>query len=371
MDEMGVDLKKKRLLKEYCLRGLAIAPDEPIWCDVYEIGLTDNGLCVLSLDKDYLDNYRSDVMEIPDIFDDISRKALKQISTHYNKIGQFYRFRMNGLKVLPRNAFKFDDFLLSINLERCKYISKDAFLDCSNLEFISVPHINTVFEYAFDGCNKLITFSGSPYHIKECAFSACFRLSSFNFERTLDIGAYSFTQCRSLRVCKANKCIKLEKGCFSYSGLEEFEANKLKTIEYEAFRNSKLKEFKADSLVTLENNVFENCYLTSFENASVKNVGENTFFNMNSLKSLSLPNVKYVLSEMISDCHALQDIRLDKCVYIDNHLFGLCKSLDSIYLPSIKDMKVLGYKTRLTLYINKEMKDKNNVLGYYSKVVRV
>lgn len=329
-----ITVSKKKLI-EYYTRCITLGQTD-IWYGVYKLGMSENGLCLLLFDDTYIRSYTYDIFEIPDIFDDISKDALNQIINHYKELKQYYVFSMNGLKRLETNAFRCDEYLKRVSLLKCKYVCDYAFYCCRSLDSALIPLINTVGKYGFAYCQKLTTLIGSPHHIYNYAFYGCQDLFLFDFKNTLDIGAYAFVDCHSLKSCEANKCLKIGIGCFESSGIEYFEGNRLRVLKEETFLSSALRQFRGDSLVTIERNAFDTSNLELFESASVKNVSEHAFANLDNITSISLSNVRRVPLTIIYNCKSLKSIRLDKCVYINNYLFEKCKNLESVCLPSMK-----------------------------------
>lgn len=334
-----------------------MVPDEPIWYDVYQICLNNEGLSVVSIDYGYLDNYKSDIIEIPDIFDNISSYALKQITSHYYCREQPYTFKMDGLKYLRDEAFSNDTYLSKIYLESCKILKDGCLKLCSELKVVYAPNVKYIEDEALSHCNNLIGFIGKPSYICDRAFMRCYNLQNFDFSNVLKMGESSFAF-TGLKVCKANRCLEIEQYCFHRSKLEIFEGNRLKKLNRGVFESSCLMEFKGDNLVEICEDAFYRADLTEFTSNSVKYVHVSAFHQLNKLEYISLSKVKKITNTFIKECPNLRSVRLEGCQSISSYVYRDCEKLESFYLPSLKVFGIytlLKANENITLYLNKDI----------------
>ena len=232
---------------------------------------------------------------------------------------------------------------------KVKQILKNAFLNCSSLEEVTINN-NIVSQSMFENCINLkrVSFGNSAVikNIAKGAFKKCISLESITFPDSLEF---------------------LEQAAFSYSGLTEavFPAS-IKSIPSDAFANCKnLRRVvipKEAKMIEIGSSAFLGCSnLTDISLPDTLKVlrGYRTFAET-AIKSIVIPEgcLSTIEGEMFANCHNLEEVTLPnnieiieaKAFYNDENLkhinipdgvkllgdeaFKGCSNLESISLPN-------------------------------------
>ncbi len=180
-------------------------------------------------------------------------------------------------------------------------ISSEAFMECTNINNITIPNtITSIGEIVFDGCSELtsITIPSSVISIGAGAFSRCTNLTSIIIPASVtNIGASVFSGCEKLTSATIQGDV-LTIGSRLFSGCTNLAS------------------------VTIPN--------------SVTSIGEQAFEQCNSLRSITIPNgVTSIGASAFSSCSSLTNITIPNGVTsIGNSTFSGCSSLTSITIPN-------------------------------------
>ena len=204
-------------------------------------------------------------------------------------------------------------------------IEEDAFNDCYNLQYITIPEtVRSVSARAFSET----PFFKNSFNWEKGALYVCRHLISVKTNRegefkvkdgTLTIGANAFSNCKKLT------SIHLPDSVFSVGGGAFYNCTGIKSMHI------------PESVVYMAGNVFADC--TSLETVnlpeSLTEVPSNVFTDCEALKTVSLPKgVKRIGERAFYRCFSLEEIALPNGLeYIDYDAFSYCKSLKEIYIP--------------------------------------
>ena len=228
------------------------------------------------------------------------------------------------------SAFSGCSKIKHLNLNKCAYISSDAFSYCG-LEEIDLSATKTIEASVFSGCKSLTKVTGIKQikSLPASTFSSCNSLSSIDLSTIESLGTY----------------------CLSGTALECVELTNLKSWDYGVFEDCK----KLKSVifpVTIDNipaRAFLNCKnLSAIDLSHCSIIGGGAFYNCTSLTDLKLLNVKqtewttYYDNESYQslkvgsfmNCNNLTSVDLGSIQKLGGRAFYGCTSLKKITLPS-------------------------------------
>ncbi len=226
-----------------------------------------------------------------------------------------------------------------------KKIGNNAFENCSSLENITFGNsVETIGDECFKNCValKTVSVSNSISEMGEKCFYQCYELQNFNIpENVKKINEYSFAFCKSLNAVELGEnvetisrnafydCVKLQDVVLN---------NKLKLIEESAFGN-------CESLTNVNYKGTANDYLNIKNLKNLTNANSATinlffsgekatdisincnviqdyaFYNCDTLKSVTLENVKLIGNKAFANCNVLENVILKNCKKIHANAF--------------------------------------------------
>lgn len=202
----------------------------------------------------------------------------------------------------------------TINGKKVTSIGHGAFMECINIEKITIPDSVTTIDYnAFSDCPNLVSIT-IPCNVTS-------------------IGAYSFNGCEkltSITVDSKNKYYLSEDGVL-------FNKTKTELVAYPA-GNSRKEYTIPDGVKSLNKRAFLGAVnLTSIKIPnSVKTIGEGEFYGCKNLENINIPNgVKKIDSFTFYLCESLTNITIpDSVTSIGSTSFSGCKNLANITIPN-------------------------------------
>lgn len=235
-------------------------------------------------------------------------------------------------------------------------IGNIAFGKCAGLEYMDIPNVKTLGEYAFWDCTNLkeIRLGNKLETIGRFAFSQCRSLSALelpNSLRTLAARAFAYSGLVSLVIPTTLKqipdytfdnCTNLERVTL-HDGISH--------IGQAAFlRCRSLKQVKIPAGVTrIENNTFDECISLEFVDFhdEIKYIGERAFAYCHNLRGsggfdrFALPNDLQTMGDgAFQECRSLKVVEIPSLKDLPENAFFSCTNLATIFLPD--NMKTIG-----------------------------
>ena len=170
----------------------------------------------------------------------------------------------------------------------------------------------------FSGHNRLriVTLPYSCKTIGNSAFVNCDNLQSISLPNVVSIESYAFYYCRNLQ----------------FISLPNVES-----IESQAFWNcDNLQSIILPNVESIGSDAFYSCNdLQSISLPNVTSIGYDAFQNCNNLQSISLPNVESIERYAFGNCTSLTSINLsDKLTMLGDGCFMSCTNLTTLVLPA-------------------------------------
>ena len=206
----------------------------------------------------------------------------------------------NGGSNAPWDAFKTEIIHLIIN-DGVTVIGENAFYNCTNLEFVSIPgSVTNINEYSFYGCSKIqnITIPEGVKNIGNNVFFDCISLESITLPSTLkNLGEWVFGFCSSLKTIDIPAGVEVvREGLFSFcSNLKSVGLHEgLKTLgDYVFAHCPKLDSIDIPAGVTsVGTYAFQNCSglkIVTSQSVTPPVIGANAFRGANALTTIYVP----------------------------------------------------------------------------------
>ena len=220
-------------------------------------------------------------------------------------------------------------------------ICEDVFLNCNNIESITLPEsIRLIESRAFKGCVNLskVSFIGTPKldQVSKDAFDECPKLvidSSF-----IAIGSTLFKYIGNDEIVTVPNHFKR----IASNAFDESIGYYIERSDYREYA-SRLKEVKIkkvilpESIVEIENRAFWKCTALELINipSKIQTINEFTFYGCESLVSISLPfGIKSIKCAAFKGCKKLSSITIPEGLQeLDISVFEGCENLRNIDLP--------------------------------------
>ena len=232
------------------------------------------------------------------------------------------RISLSSVLEICKDAFKDCCNLRHVVLnEGLLSIRKNAFLGCKSLKSITLPStLIEIADSAFKNCSNLeeIVLNDSLQKIGDNAFNKCKTLKSIIFPASLtELGYYVFDDCTSLAE------VVFSEGPKSIGRLEV--PSHLKD-QYE------MQSFEYDGERISDSNLKE----VVFHEGGLSSIEQGVFGGCRSLESIKLPSTIYEIGECaFYECTKLKEVVLNEGLSTINcQAFTSCFSLKSITIPS-------------------------------------
>jgi len=246
-------------------------------------------------------------------------------------------------------AFYSCDNLASVTIpDSVITISSYAFFDCFKLASAIIPDsVTTIDDLAFAYCSNLenVTIGNSVTTIGDKAFHNCSNLTSVTIgDSVTTIGESAFRGCSNLTsVTIPDSVASIGDWAFvGCSNLTSVTIGDSVTIigEWAFWSCTNLTNVTiGDSVITIGNTAFSQCHsLTNVTiGESVTTIGEQVFSNCDALTSIIIPDsVTSIGDNAFSGCNALKSVTIGNSVTsIGDNAFSGCDSLTSVYISDV------------------------------------
>jgi hypothetical protein len=275
------------------------------------------------------------------------------------------------------NADRIKEVYLGENLQT---VGEYAFEGCVNLVTAELPPaVKTIGNYAFRNCQLLpnVTFPKTIESIGEYAFSNCYKISGVDLSSSAleSIGQYAFyssdynyhpMQITAMDLSGCQSLVSVGKGAFQHCTIMETlsfaSCSALKTIGENAFyysHNLETIDFSGCvELETISGGAFNNSYSNYSRNGKLKNldfqdcvklktIGGSAFAGCGSLESVDLTNtvIEKIEGGAFYRCGSLASVDLSKIKTtlktIGGNAFAYCGSLSTVDLSSCKVLELI------------------------------
>lgn len=177
--------------------------------------------------------------------------------------------------------------LINVNISNVEHIDSNTFDACRSLTGnFDLPHLSYLGNYAFRNTKIESVIAPALNSIGNQALSNCTSLTSANIPNVETIGANAFD------------------GCTSLEG--DLELPRLTSLDSYAFRGTKI---------------------TSADMPLLESLGGAAFNSIRTLKTVSIPKVKTILSNTFNSCTALASVKMPNIETIRENAFDNCTSL--------------------------------------------
>lgn len=197
-------------------------------------------------------------------------------------------------------------------------IGDDAFRSCQSLKQINMPTLYSLGRCSFMDCTNLQSITvGQVTTIPFGCFKNCKNLTDFSFEYCKNIGDEAFSGCTSLKQIDLSSVQTIGKGAFAYCTL--------------------LDNINDFNVISLDNEVFRGCSsLKSAKWGSVTETGENVLADCAALDTIAMPKLSDMGEGFARNCSNLKAAIFDSSLHtIAANAFKSCSQLDSLYVPSL------------------------------------
>jgi len=228
-------------------------------------------------------------------------------------------------------AFYGCNYLVSIDFENLNELGEEAFCSCHNLVNVSLPLLEYVGYGVFAGCIKLINLSfPNLKEIGQYAFNGCSSLTSIRFPRSVELFANPFRGCYSLTLFTLDGTGDLQ---LSYNSAAIIKEKTL--IAYPSV--SGVLQTYTDIEIYGEEAFYGAVNLTKVISDYVIEIKDFAFLNCTNLQEVETKNVTTIDNAAFEACESLESVNFPELLTANgNYIFGFCTSLVSANLPKLK-----------------------------------
>ncbi len=315
-----------------------------------------NGIPVIEIGDDFLNNQMGGLIVIPDTVRRIGNRAFKNCTTN--------------IKVrLPNQLLE---------------IGEEAFLNCSNItillkiekkyfqEIYSLPNsVRRIGREAFKNTGlKLTKLPDSLVKLRKETFSGC-KIDYANLEKFRKVPDSLFSKCEIGTLIIGRKTEKIASNAFNNAVIKKITiSDPVQYIGKASFANTKVNQLTLpDSLTYIDDEVFINCNISQINlPKSISYIGHGAFKGSN-IKSIVIPDSVRNIGECVfANCKNLESVTLPyDIMFIPSYTFANCTNL-----KKIKNLPDLYTKFGEDVFVNcvnlsSEIKSKLRTIGYKGK----
>lgn len=216
---------------------------------------------------------------------------------------------------IPESAFNGCSNLQNIDLSNCTSIGISAFYNCSKLNHLNLNKCTYISKNAFNGSGLEEIDLSAVKMIEENAFSDCQSLAKVTgLEQIKTLPSRMFYLCRKLSSIDLSKIESLGEDCMRGTAIDSVNLQKIKNWSSGVFANCEALTTVVfpDSLTCIPSVAFANCY---------------------KLSTIDLSHCTAIYSSAFEGCTSLVSVTLDSCQILGDKVFYGCTSLAKITLP--------------------------------------
>ena len=274
----------------------------------------------------------------------------------------FVELKSDKMKKIGKQAFRWNDSLLAIDLPNVEFIDAGAFESCDALEYASLDNVLQLGSSAFEITNGELKTVYCPKLevVGSLCFDGCYKLENINLENVVQLynDAFGHTRIKSINM---PKLAKISSSAFAYMlFLEEVNLPKLtempssmffycaslkeipdcvkdiEAISYGAFRYSGIEEIDFPNAVFVDDEAFSYCSrVKSVHLPLVKEMGTQSNLGSKELREIYLPNV--ISIDGIEGSENIEKISLPRAITVSGYGFRHDTNLKKLNMPNLKD----------------------------------
>lgn len=237
---------------------------------------------------------------------------------------QFQDCKMLTSVTLPIGATKLNKTFLGcsslqevLNTDDLTLVEIAAFSECTSLESVDLPNVQTIGGYVFENCSALTSIgNGAPTTIQQNAFQNCSSLPSIDLSNCTYIGSTAFYGCSSLTFNNLDVSGKYVgnqafMGCSKITGTLTIGSDT--TFDFSDSRYGEVFKGTGISQVILPSNL--------------NTIGSYMFQNCSQLSNIDLSNISIIGYSAFASCTSLTHVDLSNITDIRDGAFGGCTQL--------------------------------------------
>lgn len=210
-----------------------------------------------------------------------------------------------------------------------------VFRGCTNLGTVTMPELSSVGEFAFYGCDSLVSLNGSEvFDLSEAKYIGRYAFYETGVKNATvgkpegikTIGNFAFYGCGSLRSFTSPSLTALPVNLFGDTGHSS------------PCRVPLLETLDVPAAVSLLVDLHGCTSLTSVVMTSAETFSEGGFRGCTSLVSVVMPKALSIAPYQFYGCTALKDITAPKAASLGEHAFHGCSSLSEVKVPAATEI---------------------------------
>lgn len=272
-------------------------------------------------------------------------KSVGDIS-HCESIGE-YAFQecssltsvdLSSCKTIGKNSFEGCSALESVGSTKLfTNIPESAFSGCTNLQNIDLWNCTSIGSFAFYGCSKL-----NHLNLNKCTYISKNAFNGSGLEE-IDLSAVkmieenAFSDCQSLAKVTGLEQIKTlpSKMFWLCCKLSSIDLSKIESLGEDCMRGTAIDSVNLQKIKNWSSGVFANCeaLTTVVFPDSLTCIPSVAFANCYKLSTIDLSHCTAIYSSAFEGCTSLVSVTLDSCQTLGDKVFYGCTSLAKITLP--------------------------------------
>ena len=213
------------------------------------------------------------------------------------------------VKSVGKNSFNGNETLKYFKAIEVREINDGAFQNCINLRTVTTPNVVSIGDYSYAGCTMLRCLdSVNVESVGDYAFMGNASITELNWDRLIFVGYRAFERSSLRRVVFKNlTTLKRTNGFLSNPAF---------------YLCDNLKEIYLPQLTSIGQPVNE--------------ISGSPFRNLSSLETFYAPKLELIKEYMFCGDYNLKNINIESATSVQNYAFEGCTNLKTLYLPNVK-----------------------------------